>query len=161
MGDQPDARPLPTHNTEKRGHTSVPRAGFEPVIPVFERPKTVRALDRTAIGTGRGRKYRWEFVDSFPEISVVTITDSGLISEDSFRSWLHRFQVHRVAGLCPLLIDGHTSHTNLQALEFYEDNNIRKACLQVTQRVEFNHWTENSSSLLSHIMITHSSFPVL
>jgi hypothetical protein len=31
------------HNTEKRGHTSMPRVGFEPKIPVFERPKTVRA----------------------------------------------------------------------------------------------------------------------
>jgi hypothetical protein len=27
-------------NTEKRWPTSVPRAGFEPVIPVFERSKT-------------------------------------------------------------------------------------------------------------------------
>jgi hypothetical protein len=34
------------HNTEKRGHTSMPRAGFEPVIPVFERSKTVLASDR-------------------------------------------------------------------------------------------------------------------
>jgi len=27
------------------------RAGFEPTIPVFERLKTVRVLDREAIGT--------------------------------------------------------------------------------------------------------------
>jgi len=38
------------HNTEKRGHTSMPRAGFEPMIPVFERLKNVRALDRAVIG---------------------------------------------------------------------------------------------------------------
>jgi len=37
------------HNTEKRVHTSIPRAGFEPTIPVFERLKTVRALDLMAI----------------------------------------------------------------------------------------------------------------
>jgi hypothetical protein len=30
----------------------MPRAGFEPVIPMFERPKTVLALDRSAIETG-------------------------------------------------------------------------------------------------------------
>jgi hypothetical protein len=30
----------------------MPRAGFEPKIPVSERSKTVRALDRAAIGTG-------------------------------------------------------------------------------------------------------------
>jgi hypothetical protein len=36
------------HNTEKCGHTSMPRVGFEPTIPVFERLKTVRALDCAA-----------------------------------------------------------------------------------------------------------------
>jgi len=30
----------------------MPRARFDPTIPVFERLKTVRALDRAAIGTG-------------------------------------------------------------------------------------------------------------
>jgi len=39
------------HNTEKCGHTSMPRAGFEPTIPVFERSKTVRASDDAVIGT--------------------------------------------------------------------------------------------------------------
>jgi hypothetical protein len=48
----------PTQGTQdntpqkKRGHTSMPLAGFEPVIPMFERPETVLALDRAAIGTG-------------------------------------------------------------------------------------------------------------
>jgi hypothetical protein len=30
----------------------MPRAGFEPAIPMFERPKTELALDRAAIETG-------------------------------------------------------------------------------------------------------------
>jgi hypothetical protein len=30
----------------------MPRAGFEPATPVFERSKTVRALDRAAFDTG-------------------------------------------------------------------------------------------------------------
>jgi hypothetical protein len=30
----------------------MPRAGFEPAILMFERPNTVRGLDRAAIGTG-------------------------------------------------------------------------------------------------------------
>jgi hypothetical protein len=54
-GDHPDARPLPTQDNttqKKREHTSMPQAGFKPAIPMFERPKTVRALDRAAIGTG-------------------------------------------------------------------------------------------------------------
>jgi hypothetical protein len=32
------------HNSEKHGHISMPRAGFEPTIPVFERLKTARPL---------------------------------------------------------------------------------------------------------------------
>jgi len=43
------------HNTEKRAHTFMPRTGFELVIPVFERSKTVRALGCAAIGTGTTR----------------------------------------------------------------------------------------------------------
>jgi hypothetical protein len=43
------------HNTEKRGHTSMSRARFEPMIPVFERLKMVSASDRAATGTGLQR----------------------------------------------------------------------------------------------------------
>jgi hypothetical protein len=37
-----------TQTQEKRGQTSVPRVGFEPTIPVFERARTFRALYRAA-----------------------------------------------------------------------------------------------------------------
>jgi hypothetical protein len=49
-GDQPVARPLPTHRStqNKRTQTSMPRVRFEPTIPAFERAKTVHALDRAA-----------------------------------------------------------------------------------------------------------------
>jgi hypothetical protein len=33
------------HNTEKHEYTFMPRVGFEPTVPVFERPKTGRASD--------------------------------------------------------------------------------------------------------------------
>jgi hypothetical protein len=55
-GDQPVASSLPTHRTtqtqNKRRQTSMPRVGFEPTIPAFERAKAVHASDRavTAIG---------------------------------------------------------------------------------------------------------------
>jgi hypothetical protein len=55
-GDQPIARPLPTHTTaqtlNKRTQTSMPRLGFELTIPVFELAKTVHALhsEATVIG---------------------------------------------------------------------------------------------------------------
>jgi hypothetical protein len=51
-GDQSVARPLLTHMTtqtqNKRTQTSMPRVEFEPATPVFERAKTVHALDRAA-----------------------------------------------------------------------------------------------------------------
>jgi hypothetical protein len=55
-GDQPVARPLPTHRAaqtqNKRTQTSTSGVGFEPMIPVFERAKTVHALDRAATVIG-------------------------------------------------------------------------------------------------------------
>jgi hypothetical protein len=56
-GDQPVARPLPTQRTtqtqNKRTQTSIPRVGFDPTIPAFERAKTVHALDRAATAIGQ------------------------------------------------------------------------------------------------------------
>jgi hypothetical protein len=56
MGDQPVARPLPTHRTtqtqNKGTQTFMPWVGFEPMIPVFERAKKVHALDRAATVVG-------------------------------------------------------------------------------------------------------------
>jgi hypothetical protein len=51
----PVARPLPMQentNTEESGQTSMPRVGFEPTIPVFERAKTFDALERAATVVG-------------------------------------------------------------------------------------------------------------
>jgi hypothetical protein len=56
MGDQPVTRPLPTHRTtqtqNKRTQTSMPQVAFKPTTPVFERSKTVYALDRAATVIG-------------------------------------------------------------------------------------------------------------
>jgi hypothetical protein len=55
-GDQPVARPLPAHRTvqtqNKRTQTSIPQVVFGPTIPVFERAKTVHAVDRAATVIG-------------------------------------------------------------------------------------------------------------
>jgi hypothetical protein len=40
------------HLYRKRRHIFAPRVGFEPMVPVFERVKTLRALDRTATMIG-------------------------------------------------------------------------------------------------------------
>jgi hypothetical protein len=51
-GDQPVAMLIPTRRTtqtqNKRTQTSMPRVGFESTNPLFERAKTVHALDRAA-----------------------------------------------------------------------------------------------------------------
>jgi hypothetical protein len=49
--DQPIAH-TGQHKENKRTQTSIPQVGFEPKIPVFERRKTVHALDRTATVIG-------------------------------------------------------------------------------------------------------------
>jgi hypothetical protein len=55
-GDRPVARPLPTHRAtqthNKHTQTSMSRVGFEPTIPVFERAKTLHALDSAAAMIG-------------------------------------------------------------------------------------------------------------
>jgi hypothetical protein len=54
VGDQYSAKASTytgQHNTEKHRHTSMPRGGFEPAIPMSEWPKTVLALVRAAIET--------------------------------------------------------------------------------------------------------------
>jgi hypothetical protein len=57
-GDQPVERPLPIHRTtqtqNKSTQASMSQVGFEPTIPVFERVKTVHALDRAATAIGYG-----------------------------------------------------------------------------------------------------------
>jgi hypothetical protein len=47
---------MTTHNTDNR-ETSMPPAGFEPAIPTNVWPQT-QALERAAIGTGKGQEYK-------------------------------------------------------------------------------------------------------
>jgi hypothetical protein len=44
-GISPSQGPLPTHKHGINAQTSMPRVVFEPMIPVFELARTVRALD--------------------------------------------------------------------------------------------------------------------
>jgi hypothetical protein len=70
-GDQPVAKPLPTHRTtqtqNKRKQTSMLWVGFEPTTPAFEWAKTVHALDGAATVIGSLTNYRehnsvWETI---------------------------------------------------------------------------------------------------
>jgi hypothetical protein len=52
MHDQHVTRPLPTHRItqtqNKGGQASMPRVGFEPTFPEFERAKTFCTIDRVS-----------------------------------------------------------------------------------------------------------------
>jgi hypothetical protein len=70
-GDQPVARPLPTHmktqTQNKPTQTSMALVGFEPTITVFERAKTVHALDRAT--TVIGGEYNFSCVGTIKSIA--------------------------------------------------------------------------------------------
>jgi hypothetical protein len=62
MGDQPVARPLPSHRIvqtqNKCKQTSMPQVGCELTIPVFEWAKIVQALDHAATVIGISYSYK-------------------------------------------------------------------------------------------------------
>jgi hypothetical protein len=101
-GDQPVTRPLPTHRTtqtqNKRKQTSMPRVGFEPMIPVFERTKTINALDRAAAVIGSIKPY-WK---QFPFQHIFLRILRGL-----YFTWLQKFVqifMQSLHSCCPILI---------------------------------------------------------
>lgn len=53
----------------------------------------------------------------FPNGTKVITADFGWINEDAFFLWFQKF---RTPGQRVLILDGHVSHTNLEALEFCE-----------------------------------------
>jgi len=51
-------QPTQDSNTQNNADISIPGVGFEPVVPVFERPKTLWVLGRAATMVGLQRKER-------------------------------------------------------------------------------------------------------
>jgi hypothetical protein len=103
-GDQPVARPLPTHRTTQtqsmRTQTSMAWMGFEPTIPAFERAKTVHAFDRegTVIGhtallvlliTKRELSSRIVSIPCFPTVGLCVCMILAFV----FESWICRSNV--------------------------------------------------------------------
>jgi hypothetical protein len=72
-GDQPVARLLPTNRTtqtqNKSTQTPIPRVGFKPTMPPFERAKKVHALDRVATVIGGFEDSQHIYV--YPHLSVL------------------------------------------------------------------------------------------
>lgn len=77
----------------------------------------------------KGVRQRPELQDSLPTGAVACMSDSGYINEDIFLKFLEHFQKHRAQGRVLLIVDGHTSHSALPALEFCQQNEIEMLCL--------------------------------
>jgi hypothetical protein len=64
--DQPATRPMPIHRKtqtqNKHTQTFMPRVGFEPTISMFERARTVHALDCEATMICMVLEYRFEIM---------------------------------------------------------------------------------------------------
>jgi len=76
------------HDTKKRGRTYLPRAWFEPTIPVSERSNTVRIIDRAAISTGRNptcRNICREQNEMKQNTAKVAFTENVAVTGDFYR----------------------------------------------------------------------------
>jgi hypothetical protein len=93
-GDRPIARPLRKQDsTEKRGHTSMALAGFEPTIPMVQQFKTTRALDRAAIGIG---SYCFKI-----NFNIIFHLRGSFLSRLPAKSF-YAFLIHSVHATCPI-----------------------------------------------------------
>jgi hypothetical protein len=104
-GDQPIVRVLPIHGTtqtqNKHTQTSRPRVGFEPMIPVFERAKTVHALDSAATVISTHYSQFFKITTNKMQQKRYATKLQLKISLLTHRSYLHLLQ----ADTCSWLID--------------------------------------------------------
>jgi hypothetical protein len=77
----------------------------------------------------KGVRFRDIYKQDLPAGCEVAMTDSVKINEDIFLEWLQHFQKHRSPGKCPLILDGHASHSFLKCLDYFRDNGIEMLCL--------------------------------
>jgi hypothetical protein len=75
--------------------TSMPPVGFEPIISVLEREKTVRALDRAATAIGNTYTWMWKVKKK----SLWDVEDPTL-SRQSAHRWRRSCQPNALAALC-------------------------------------------------------------
>jgi hypothetical protein len=69
---------------------------------------------------------------SGPKRAVFTTSNSGWIEEDQFIQWLQQLfvpEIRKFGGKHVLILDGHSSHLSLSAIELCLNNNITMICL--------------------------------
>jgi hypothetical protein len=72
------------HTRNKRTQTSMPRVRFEPTTPVFERAKTVQALDRAATVIGNSSKLTKLKIDFVPIQQIVCKAGNEIMEKSNF-----------------------------------------------------------------------------
>jgi hypothetical protein len=76
------------HLQRKRRHTFTPRVGFEPKVPVFERLKTFRGLNRTATVTCIAGNIAANFNLLVQESRIFLSSDNDNIRQNISVVWL-------------------------------------------------------------------------
>ena len=94
----------------------------------------------------KGVRFREMYKQDLPPGSEMSMSDSGYINEDIFLQWLKHFQKHRSQGKCLLILDGHTSHSCLQCLEYCRDNGIECYAYRHILHMHCSHLIELFSS---------------
>lgn len=65
-----------------------------------------------------------EFKESLPPGSIVAMSESGYINENLFLAWLNHFNIYKTPGRVLIVLDNHSSHVRLQALEYFQMNEM-------------------------------------
>jgi hypothetical protein len=109
-------------NREKPEHISMPRAGFQPTIPVFERSNTIRALVSAATGIGYFCNYSCFRINIL--INVLNMEKNSFIFQNAegastmeFCSTLHCYEVrmcgdYKHESSMPMPVRNHGAQSN-------------------------------------------------
>lgn len=78
------------------------------------------------------KRMKAELLDSAPPSSIGLVSDSSFINSELFLDWLSHFKDHaRPSAESPvlLILDNHTTHCSLQAIEFFRKHHIHALTL--------------------------------
>jgi hypothetical protein len=150
-GDQPVARPLPTHRTaqtqNKRTQISMPRVGFESTTPAFERTKTVFALACAATVIGI-----IGFLKTVNTSNYKYLTDSRTLQFTTARTESSQSAVFTSRCLVTASNAVDSSASGFSSL-------LASDCLTINPWLQDCHATSNSSSVVARASSCHSTIP--
>jgi len=90
----------------------------------------------------KGKRMASEFLETVPKDFGISATSSGYVDKDTFIKFLKHFQRHRksmrVTGTAYMFLDGHVSHSSIEAIEYCLKKNIQLICIppHTSQRLQ-------------------------